>query len=192
MHHFTITLEGTAPLLMHSARLSDPLDPATKALKEITSKRKKTDDDIAEQARREFIGGLYWDDEIGPYLPSDNIFRSLVDAAKKYRLGKKLTEGIVFETDVNPLAYNGPRTISGLWEDKNFVHRASVKVQTSRVMRTRPMFRDWAADATAVYDPNVIDLAEIKQIAETAGSLIGIGDWRPRFGRFVATIQETK
>jgi hypothetical protein len=34
----------------------------------------------------------------------------------------------------------------------------------------------------------VIDLAELVSIAETAGHLIGLGDWRPRFGRFTATV----
>lgn len=192
MRKFTITLDGTAPLLMHNARLSDPLDPATKSLKEMSAKRTKTDDDIEEMGRREFVGGLYWDPEIGPYLPSDNIFRSMHDAAKKFKLGKKWLEGVVFETDVNPLAYSGPRALTELWADKNFVSRASVKVMSSRVIRTRPQFRDWATEATAVFDPNVIDLDEINRIAEVAGSLIGVGDWRPRYGRYVATVEETK
>lgn len=190
MHEYTITIDGTAPILMHNARLADPLDPATKALKAASGKRSKTDDDHAEVARLEFIGGLYWDDEIGPYIPSDNIYRSLWDAAKKYKLGKKFQEGVIFTSDVNPLAYQGPRTIDALWDDKNHVHRASVKVQMSRVVRTRPMFKDWSTEATFILDPNVLDLADINRIAETAGQLIGLGDWRPRFGRYTTTIEE--
>lgn len=45
MQDFKIELRGSAPLLMHSSRLSNPLDPAAKALKSATSKRSKTDED---------------------------------------------------------------------------------------------------------------------------------------------------
>ena len=43
---FRITITGTAPMLMHNGRLANPLDPATQTLKALTSKRKKTDDDL--------------------------------------------------------------------------------------------------------------------------------------------------
>ena len=46
-----LTLTGVEPLLMHSDRLSDPLDPHAMALREVSSKRKKTDDDHREMAR---------------------------------------------------------------------------------------------------------------------------------------------
>lgn len=192
MRKCQITLVGTNGLLMHNSRLANPLDPATKNLKAATSKRKKTDDDLIEISRLEYIGGMYFDSEIGPYLPADNIHRCMVDAAKKYKLGKKFTEGVVLQTDVNPIAYEGPRTLEDLWADDNFRFSSSVKVGMSRVMRTRPYFREWMTEATAIFDPNVIDFSEIEQIAETAGQLIGIGDWRPRYGRFIATVVEVK
>lgn len=187
---FTITIAGTAPLLMHNSRLANPLDPAAKALKQVTSKRTKTDDDHEELARREHAGSLYFDTDAGPYIPADNIWRCLYDAAKKSKRGPKVKEGVFIETDVNPLAYRGPRDIDGLWKDENFRHLASAKVTTQRVMRCRPIFREWRTDAQGVIDPNVLDLAELKQIAETAGHLIGLGDWRPRFGRFVAEVKQ--
>lgn len=185
---FTITITGTAPLLMHNSRLSNPLDPATKALKRATGKRTKTDDDHEEVARLEHAGGLYLDPDIGPFIPADNIWRSLYDAAKKSKRGPKIKEGLFISTDVNPLAYAGPRTADGLWADGNFRFMASAKVTGKRIMRCRPMFREWRTEAKGVFDPNVIDLAEIDQIAETAGSLVGLGDWRPKFGRFIADV----
>lgn len=192
MIEFNITITGTAPLLMHSSRLSNPLDPATKAIKKVSGKRTKTDDDHLELARLEHAGSLYFDETIGPYIPSDNIWRSLFDGAKKHKFGVKVKEGVVFQTDVNPLSYNGPRSIDGLWEDENFRHTASVKVGTARVTRTRPMFREWITEATGLLDPNVLDLEDLRMIAETAGSLIGLGDWRPRYGRYIAQIERTK
>jgi hypothetical protein len=190
MIKFRITIEGTAPLIMHNSRLANPLDPAAKALKRATGKRNKTDDDHEEVARLEHAGGLYLDPDVGPYLPGDNIFRGLWDAAKKHKLGVKVKEGLLISTDVNPLAYAGPRDVGSLWGDENFRIVASVKVGTSRVMRCRPIFRNWSTEAEGILDPNVIDFAELEQIAATGGQLIGLGDWRPRYGRYSAGLEK--
>jgi len=192
MYNFVITIEGTAPLLMHNSRLANPLDPATKALKKITSKRQKTEDDHAEAARLEFLGGLYIDPDIGPYIPAENVWRVLYDAAKKFNKGPKIKEGIFISTDVNPLGYTGPRNADDLWKNENFRHMASAKVGKIRIMRCRPIFRQWRTQAEGTLDPNILEPADLVNIAETAGSLVGLGDWRPRFGRFAATIEEAK
>ena len=179
---------------MHNARLSNPLDPAAKALKKVTSKRNKTDDDYAEAAHLEFRGGLYHDTDAGPYIPSDNIWRCLYDAAKKSKRGPKVKEGVLITTDVNPLAGYGrsgkSRDAEALWADENFRHYASAKVGQVRVTRCRPIFRTWKVAADGILDANVLDYAELEQIAETAGLLIGLGDWRPKFGRFTAQVEK--
>ena len=92
-------------------------------------------------------------------------------------------------TNINPIAYTGPRDVDGLWKDENFRHLASAKVGMQRIMRCRPIFKDWRAQADGVLDPNILDFAELSQIAETAGMLVGLGDWRPRYGRFVANVK---
>lgn len=189
MIDFTITIQGTKPLLMHSSRLSNPLDPMAKAMKKVSGKRTKTDDDHMELARLEHRGSLYFDDDLGPYIPSDNIWRSLLDGAKKHKLGVKVKEAITFVTDVNPIVYKGPRTMNGLWADENFRNTASVKVGTARVTRTRPMFREWVTDAQGLLDTNILDLEDLRMIAETSGTVIGLGDWRPRYGTYSATIE---
>jgi hypothetical protein len=173
---------------MHNARLANPLDPIVKEIKTITKKRKKTDDDHEALARLEHAAGLYIDEDIGPYVPAENVHRCLVDAAKKSKLGKAVTQGVLITTAVNPLAYKGPRDRDGLWADKRFVFMASAKVGQQRVMRCRPRFVEWATSADGILDPEVLDPAELSQIAETAGSLIGLGDWRPLHGRFTAQV----
>lgn len=188
MIDFAITLTGTAPLLMHNSRLSNPLDPATKALKKFTGKRQKTDEDHETIARLEFAGGLYLDPDVGPYIPGENIARCLVDGAKLTKMGVKVTRGVFISTDVNPLSYQGPRDDEGLWKSGNR-HMASVKIGTSRTMRCRPWFPTWSVQAEGILDPSVLELDDIASIADNAGSLIGLGDWRPRFGRFTATVE---
>jgi len=125
---FNLTLTGRFPLLVHNSRLSDPLDPIAREMKKANGKRMKTDEDFERVARLEFAGSLYMDEDIGPYVPGENIQRCLVDAARISKLGVKVTRGVFIDTDVNPLAYPGPRTVDGLWADEKFRHRASVKV----------------------------------------------------------------
>lgn len=182
------TLTGTEPLLMHNSRLANPLDPAKIALGNATAKRTKTEDDHMLIAQLEWLGGLYYDPDAGPYLPGENIWRALYDAAKKRKMGPRIKEGVFITTNVNPLAYPGPRGTDALWADENFRLMVTVRNQQNRVLRTRPMFRSWKAEAEGIIDTDVIDLRDVATIAETAGLLVGIGDWRPRYGRFSAEV----
>lgn len=190
MARFRMSCVGTHALLMHNARLSNPLDEIAKAMKRVTSKRVKTDEDHEELARLEHSGSLYLDSEVGPHIPGQNFERCLVDAARITKAGKKIERGVFVETDVNPISYDGPRDLDGLWKDENFRHAASVKIGTNRVTRTRPQFRRWIVEAEGTYDPAIINLGELQEIATTAGLMIGLGDWRPRFGRFAAAVEQ--
>lgn len=184
MAGFTVEIEGIAPLLMHSARLADPLDEATKALAKVTGKRKKTDDDHTEVSRLEFLGSLYVSQEFGPFIPGQNLEAALFRGATRTKLGTALKSALLIPQNVNPLVYVGPRTPDELWKDPQFVHRASVKVGTSRVIRTRPVFPQWQVAFEGELDTEVVDPGAFESIVETAGRLVGLGDWRPRFGRF--------
>jgi hypothetical protein len=189
MWNFRIQITGTQPLIMHSARLSDPLDPYTKSLAEITGKRKKTDDDHAEMARREWAGGLYFDPELGPYLPGANIERMLLDAARMTRDGKTVERGLFIPGEKWPLEYKGPRTVDKLINNENYRFRASIKVGQQRVMRCRPMFRQWAVTAEGIFDEEQISPDRLPAFAERGGRYVGLGDWRPRYGRFTAVVE---
>lgn len=190
MHKFRLTCVGTQPLLTHNARLANPLDEMAKAMKRISGKRVKTEEDYEELSKFEFWGGLYHDEDLGPFIPGQNFERCLVDAARISKNGKKIERGVFVESNTNPIAYDGPRDLESLWANKNFRHMASVKVGMSRVMRTRPYFRDWEVYCEGSFDPTVISLVELQEAAETAGTMIGLGDWRPRFGRFSAKVEK--
>ena len=184
-----ITITGTAPFLMHNIMMSDPLNPTVREMKKITSdkKFKNTDEGIEQLARLEFAGGLYHDADMGPYLPSENITGALVAAAKATRQGKTVSRALLLLDD-SPLAYEGPRDIDGLWADVRFRDRRMVKVGTSKVARTRARFDKWRAEFDGDLDTELINLREFAEIAELAGRAEGVGDYRPRFGRFVAEV----
>jgi hypothetical protein len=184
---FTITIQGNTPLLMHNAQLSDPLNPFTRRLSEVTKKRSKTIEDHQEIALREWDGSLYYDPDAGPYIPGANINRCLLDAARLRKLGKSLERGLLITTDVNPLAYDGPRSLDKLRGDVNHRHMASVKIGQSRTMRCRPVFRSWSVECSGWMDEEMLNPSDFALVVEQAGRYIGLGDWRPRFGRFDAT-----
>jgi len=186
-----LNITGTDPLLMHNARLSDEFDPIVRLMKEITSKRtNKTDDDRWELRRLEFHGGLYMDKNLGPYIPGQNIERALRDAAVVTRQGKNIQRGVVVLTSRARLDYDGPRDPDDLWEDKNYVSSASIKVGTSRVIRTRPMFQEWSVTVDLTLDTEIMDRETLEGIVHRAGKSVGLGDWRPRYGKFSAELTE--
>ena len=81
-------IRGVAPLLMHNGQLANPMNKFAKAMKAVTSKRKKTDEDHIELARLEFLGGLYADDQGRAVLPGEVIEGTIVAGAKKTKKGK--------------------------------------------------------------------------------------------------------
>lgn len=185
---FQISISGTHTLLMHNSQLSDPTNPFTRRVAEISSKKKKVLEDHEELALREWDGGLYFHPEYGPFIPGMNIERCLLDSARMNRLGKSIERGVFITSDYNALQYDGPRDVQGLRGNPNFKHMASAKVGMSRIMRCRPMFREWAVVATGELDTEQMELSDLQRIADNAGRLIGLGDWRPRFGRFRAQV----
>lgn len=183
MKKTTIRISGLTPLIMHSGRLADPLDPATQTLARLTSKRKKTIEDHKAVSKAEWYGGIYVDDTGYPCLPGEVLEAALVEGAKKDKLGKVAKGGIVV-ADNYRLIYEGPKTVDGLWEHGGFLKRAGVKVGMARVIRSRPIFPKWGCQFDVLWDPSLVkDEEQVIQIAANAGQS-GIGDWRPKFGRF--------
>ncbi len=177
---FRIT--GVAPLLMHNGQLADPLNPHSRSIAEITSKRKKTDSDHVEMARREFFGGLYISGG-RPCIPSEMLEAVIVKGAMKEKRGPAAKAGILVEHHAI-LEYDGPSDPKELWQDERFRLRVAAKVGTAKVMRTRPRFDGWTANIEIGFLPGLLNGREVRSFLVTAGEQIGVGDWRPRFGRF--------
>jgi len=184
MEQLKIRVTGTTPLMMHSDRLANPLLPETKAHKELTAKRKKTDDDHLAIARSEFVAGAYWTEKDGFYVPGQNFDATFLAGARLQKLGTHWKRGALVIEDKVKVLHDGPRTPAALWEDPAHVDCRGVKVGTAKVMRYRPIFLDWASELTVAINTDVLNIAEAKKAIVDAGSLIGVCEYRPRFGRF--------
>lgn len=182
---------GGSPLVMHNERLADPLDEIVRAIAAISKKRNKTEADHLEIARLEFEGGLYTNGN-GPCLPAWNILRCLQDGAKRHKRGLDVLRGVYPATEHADVAYEGPRETDALWKDGSFALRKTVGIQRARTMRTRPIFREWQCELPVEVDPVVWDLDTLANCWKDAGVYAGLGEMRPVYGRFVATLEEAK
>lgn len=176
------TLKSNGPMLMHNGH---PLNPITQAMKKLSAKRAKTEADYLELSRLEFLGGLYMGEE-GPIIPAANIRGMLIRAARKRKEGK-LAESGLFVLEHPYLEYDGPRHPDAMWEDGRFKHEALVVVSRSRIVRTRPIFNEWKLTIKLTYDDQVLNEQQLDEWINIAGHIIGLGDWRPQYGRFSVT-----
>jgi|CXWL01.1.fsa_nt_gi copper chaperone CopZ len=184
MDTLQVTLTGQSPLLMHNVRLANPLDPITKEMRAISSKRKKTEAELAKLAELEFLGGLYCDKLVGPYIPGVVLEAALRGAARGHMRGKDIERGVMVMEDKLPLKYKGPRDPELLFAAPEFVDVRSVAIDRKRIMRCRPIFLSWAALATVSFDEKIINRQEVVQYLEEAGFKCGLMEMRPRYGRF--------
>lgn len=185
-----MTLTGDT-ILTHNVQLANPLNEYARRMSAISSKRKKTDEDHAAMAEIEFYGSLYLTEDGSVGIPVWNVLRSIQDGAKKNRLGKAVAEGLLPAdpfTEVVVLDHDGPSKPDDAWNAKCYDQR-SVKVGMSTVTRTRPRFRQWSVSAEFLVDDEVIRFDDLRLAADTAGRLVGLGDYRPRFGRFDIAVE---
>jgi hypothetical protein len=209
MRKFKITVTGVTDLVMHNGRLAIPTDRATREVSEAFKQYKaaKTDAAFDALSRAEFLGGIYYMDGLGPYWPSDNFHSSLKQAGKKRKQsGSKATlrnpvaGGLLWTSEVNPLVYaafggrSAPRSAEELWKDENYRFVKAVRVGAAKVVRTRPVFRDWRFDLEGTIDTEVLDFADLEAVLKIAGQVIGLGEWRPEkggsYGRFTAELAD--
>lgn len=190
---FQMDITSLRELLMHSDKLVDPLLPESREFKRLSSKRTKTESDHEEMARREYLAGLYLDEDGNVAIPDKNVMRCLIEGARVTKSGPKIERGCVLDGPHFRLNYTGPQTPADLYADRNFVSRMSVKVGTQKIMRCRPIFRQWGLTVTGIIDESVLSVEELGDIARNAGALIGLGDYRKGggFGRFLATVTKT-
>jgi hypothetical protein len=71
----------------------------------------------------------------------------------------------------------------------DYLDKRRVMIQRNGINRVRPAMRaGWSADFELMVTlPEYIDANSLREVIESAGRLIGVGDFRPTFGRFGIT-----
>lgn len=173
---FHITISGTRPLLMHS--------PAAMA-KPKSKKIKSSEHDLEQDAK----DALYLNGEGEICVPSRSILASMRKAAgnlKKAGAGKKTLKdfvysGLVINEDLIPLP-----------DQEYTVDVQPVVVQRARIMRARPLFKNWDLSFTLTcIDLHTWDAGNIREVLEEAGKYQGLLDFRPLYGTFAVKSMTT-
>lgn len=167
-----IAITGSADLIFHRWSC-DSIEAKSKAKK--NSAAKKTDD----------VESYVWRNDNGMIcLPGEYLRQSIIHAAKfrqDPRSPRKsamdlFKAGIICET-----------TLGSLGTDKwDFEDRRRVVIQRSGITRVRPaMHEGWEAQFVfTVLAPEYIRPQDLQETLTLAGRLVGVGDFRPTYGRF--------
>lgn len=176
-------LTGVNALILHNGDLADPLNKFAKEMKKVSSKKMKTEADLERLAELEFKGGLYVNEKMHPILPPEGIKACIVSGAKKSKEGQVAKAG-VWVPKAGILEYEGPKTVDSLWQDENFRLRNRVRIKTNTVMRTRPIFKEWACAIEVQYNSAICNPDQIHNWLKVCGEQCGSFDWRPDYGHF--------
>lgn len=192
MREYNVTIQGTADLLMNAFEVvgDTPPAPPTGAAKDYSD---------------EWIQKLYLLDDGTLYQPEAHLIGTLIKAATSHKVpgrrGKTYKDtvkgGIFIEPAYIPHKANlsdfeqavvitGPAPDGAKYNV--YVDRRPVRVQSARVTRYRPALRKgWELTFRVQALDDEFQPAALKAILDTAGREVGIGDFRPRFGRFMVT-----
>ena len=191
-----VTITGIAPLLQNNPQTVDPFNRYSKAKKAITNKRTaKTDDDLIELGNLETESKIYFDDEIGVYVPATWLTEAInVTAFAVAKIGKAKMRGGLFATEPKvKLHYRDMgkvKTIADVVMNPAFRHRMLLKQGQVRVPKDAPIYHDWSFQTVIEFDDTVLDFGSLKRIVERAALYGGFGDFRPTFGRAKAEVTE--
>lgn len=183
MYTVDCSIVGTAPLMQHRFPMPD-LATLSKGGKKSTGAKDYTEE------WREY---LYVNKAGQVYQPAVHIEGAMVKAATNFKItGKRgksykdlFSAALFIGPDEIPHGFQNPDVLDTDADKPLYLDCRPVVVQRARVVRIRPTFKPgWTLD----FEINVIDdelPSEIVQDALTlAGKAVGLGDFRPRFGRF--------
>ncbi len=180
-------IEGVSPLLQHDDKAANPFNEYTKRLKAISSKRKKTEDDLLAMANIEWLAALYYTPQDRYFMKAECFEGSFLGAAKAKKLGKTFKEAV--SIPINPSFHFKHEELlpEQLFEMDEYKDFRTIKIQRSKVLRCRPIFNEWNCQVELWYEETRFDKQEIIDIVNYAGRYIGICDYRPKYGRFKVT-----
>ena len=190
MERFKVTIKGVSPLLMHSCRDANPLEPMAKEIKKLTSKRNKTDEDLLKIMELEYRINAYYDENLGFYINGEMVEAAIINGAKANKNGKKTKIAITVEEEKIQLIHKGSNDIDELYQNEEFKDVRFVVVNRSKIMRCRPRFNQWGLEFHVSLNNEVMDSDDLIKAIDVAGKEHGIGDYRPRYGRFEALTEQ--
>ena len=167
-----VTVTGTSDLLFHAWN-AEAVDEKAAAAK--NSAGKKSDN---------IESYVYRNDDGDICLPGEYLRGSIINAAK-FRQDPRSPRKSAMDLFKAAIVVTSPLASLGS-KEWDYLDRRRVMIQRAGINRTRPAMR---AGWTATFDllvmlPEYVDRNMLRETIESAGRLIGVGDFRPTFGRF--------
>lgn len=186
MYSINVSIEGIAPLMQHRYPLPDFNDLSKGG-------KKKTGETDYSQEWREYI---YATPEGDIYQPATHLDGAMTKAAAGYKIQgargktyKDLFKGNVFASpDAILHGVKVPESLDADADKPLYLDVRPVVVQRARVVRIRPCFKaGWQLDFEITVLDDQVPANVVNEVLTLAGRTVGIGDFRPRFGRFMIT-----
>lgn len=176
-----VTITGVSPILFHRWSVEAVQQKADAAK---GSKAKKTDN----------IESYVWRNSDGYLCLPGEYLRGAIIAAAKFRQDPRsprksaqdLFKAAIFALeDLAPIR-NSNGDVCMHWD---FIDQRRVTVQRNGITRQRPaMLAGWTTDLLLMCNlPEYIPSQMLNEVVQAAGRLVGVGDFRPTYGRFVVT-----
>lgn len=174
MKQINVTIKGIAPILQHKMSLAQET--------QLASKTKK----VAGQGKQDnpeeylyIVNGVICQ-------PAEHILQAIIKQLSNYKIqgkGKKTYK------EIGKGALNiKPEFIEHKNQNWEIDSRTVVIPATrGRAVRLRPKFNEWELDFVVEVWNDELPLEVVKCALEDAGRESGLGDYRPRFGRFMVT-----
>lgn len=189
------TVTGTKPLLLSNPQTVDKFNPIARKMKTINDKgRRRTDDDYLELRDLEMEAKIYWDDELGVYIPTTWILAALCKVSfSQAKIAKADIRGAVFSVESRlPLNYAGKKKVKGVEDvtkNGDFRQMMLLKQGQVKIAKTAPVFHDWSFTGHLEFDDKIIDPDTIEHLLDYASHYGGFGDFRPTFGRAEVVVE---
>lgn len=187
MYTVSVTVVGTAPLIQHRYPMPD-FNSAGKGGKKTTGSPDWT------QEWREYF---YADSNGCIYQPAEHFDGAIKKAAVNFKVtgkrGKTYKDLVSASVFVTPdfIYHEGFTVPDELDTDSDkplYIDYRPVVVQRARVARARPTFKaGWKLNFELQVIDDEMPSDILQDILTLAGKSVGIGDYRPRFGRFNVT-----
>ena len=190
----TAQVTGISPLLQNNPQTVDRFNKYSQEMARINRKgTRRTDDDYMELRDIEVRAKIYWDDELGIYIPSTWVTAAIAGASfATIKISKANIRGSVFATATKAkLHYSGMELVEGpedIVRNARFRQLMTLKQGQVRVVKAVPVFSNWSFAVGLEFDDKTIDPASLEQVIKHAARYGGFGDFRPTFGRAKAEV----
>jgi len=186
MYTVNVTVRGVAALMQHRFPMPD-LGTQNKGGKRSTGEKDYS------QEWREY---LYTDTNGMIYQPAAHFEGAMVKAAVSFKVkGKRgksykdlFSGNVVVTPEQIPHNLTAPDELDADADKPLYLDMRPVVVNRSRVVRLRPTFKaGWQLSFSIEVLDDEIPADLLQDVLTLAGKSVGIGDFRPKFGRFMVT-----